>query len=84
MTKQELQIMVSKNVRYIRKSLNQNITEFANNIGVKRANLAALEEGRTMGIETVLKVSEYTKLTLDKLFKVDIENEPDIVFTEGE
>lgn len=57
----------TQNVNKIRRNNNLTQQQFAYKIGIKRSLLGAIEEGRTMGLENVYKVSRTFGFTIDDL-----------------
>lgn len=73
MNKQQIGAAFSKNVKYVRAQLNLSQEAFAKVVNIKRPNVAAIEEGRSMSIESAYKISRYLRVTLDTLLTTDME-----------
>lgn len=62
-----------KNIRKIRIAKKMTQTEFAELFDLKRTALGAYEEGRAEAkIDTVIKIADYFKLTLDQLLRKEL------------
>ncbi len=73
MDKKQIGITLTKNVKYIREQLQLTQKDFAASCELSRPNLAAIEEGRSLGgLETVLKISRFTNITINTLITTDL------------
>lgn len=64
---------IGKNIRKIRISKKLTQTEFAELFDLKRTAVGSYEEGRAEPkIETMVKISEYFKISLDQLLKQEL------------
>ena len=62
-----------KNIKKIRIAKKLTQTEFAEIFGLKRTTLGAYEEGRAEAkIDTLIKIADYFKLSLDQLLRKEI------------
>lgn len=60
--------LLNENIRFLRKQKNLTQQEFADELGIKRANVGAYEEGRAKpNIEVQMKVAQLFNLSLDQL-----------------
>lgn len=69
MTKQEIHDNVSGNVVHIRKGLGLTQLEFADYLGLKRSNYGSIEDGRAVSIFSLIKISNFTGISLDTIIK---------------
>ena len=75
------------NVSYLRKKLGQSQEDFADSVGFpgKRSRIAAYETGSSKpGLDDLLKMAEYLKVSLDDLINVDLSNKPPPLSVVGE
>ncbi len=64
---------IGKNIRKIRMSKKMTQTEFAELFDLKRTAVGSYEEGRAEPkIETLIKISDYFKLSLDQLLRKEL------------
>jgi len=64
---------IGKNIRKIRMSKKMTQTEFADLFDLKRTAVGSYEEGRAEPkIETLIKISDYFKLSLDQLLRKEL------------
>lgn len=64
---------IGKNIRKIRISKKMTQTEFAELFNLKRTAVGSYEEGRAEPkIETLIKISDYFKLSLDQLLRKEL------------
>ncbi len=64
---------IGKNIRKIRISKKLTQTEFAELFNLKRTAVGSYEEGRAEPkIETLIKISDYYKISLDLLLKKEL------------
>ncbi|MCF6365499.1 MAG: helix-turn-helix domain-containing protein [Bacteroidales bacterium] len=62
-----------KNIRKIRVAKKMTQTEFAELFDLKRTALGSYEEGRAEAkIDTIIKIADYFKLTLDQLLRKEL------------
>ena len=62
-----------KNIRKIRIAKKMSQTEFANLFNLKRTALGSYEEGRAEAkIDTIIKIADYFKLSLDQLLRKEL------------
>jgi DNA-binding XRE family transcriptional regulator len=65
--------ILSRNIKKLRAFKNVNQTEFANLFETKRSSIGAYEEGRAEPkLETLIKITNYFKLSLDDLVKKEL------------
>lgn len=63
------------NIQLLRKRRKISQEDLANNLGIKRSSLSGYELGNSEpNFETLLKVSEFFKISTDKLLKLDLRN----------
>lgn len=72
MTKEQLRQNFASNLKHIRKELNMNQEQFSHYTSVKRGNLASIEEGRSLSIESAISISKAVKISLDTLLLTDM------------
>jgi len=64
---------IGKNIRKIRISKKMTQTEFAELFNLKRTAVGSYEEGRAEPkIETLIKIADYFKLSLDQLLRKEL------------
>ncbi|NPA68888.1 MAG: helix-turn-helix transcriptional regulator [Chlorobi bacterium] len=64
---------IGKNIRKIRISKNLTQTEFAELFNLKRTAVGSYEEGRAEPkINTIIKISDYFNISLDKLLRKEL------------
>jgi transcriptional regulator with XRE-family HTH domain len=65
--------ILAKNIKKLRAFKNVNQTEFARLFDTKRSSIGAYEEGRAEPkLETLIKIVDYFKLSLDDLVKKEL------------
>lgn len=66
--------MAALNIKFIRKSWGFTQQEFADNLGVKRSLIGAVEEGRSISIGVIYKVSEMYGYLIDDILKIPLKD----------
>lgn len=72
MDKNQISAALTFNVKHCRESLEKSQSAFAEAVGIRRPNLAAIEEGRSMSIENAYKISRYLHVSLDTLLTTNM------------
>lgn len=63
---------IKANFPYIRKELGLTQHQFADKLGVPQKNLAAMEEGRSMSIEIIYRVSRFMGVSMDTVLTTNL------------
>jgi len=65
--------ILSRNIKKLRAFKNLNQTEFADLFNIKRSSIGAYEEGRAEPkLETIIKIADYFKLSLDDVITKEL------------
>lgn len=75
---------VTRNVLYIRTGLGLTQVAFSNIIDVRQRNLAAMEEGRSLSIDTIYKIAKHIRVSIDTILLTNMNKNIDLKFNAGD